>query len=276
MKIRTLTLAAIMCSMTFGTIQAQNTKPIELKKGQKYLIENSTNTYSATEVQGQQMEVIINASTTTEVEVADKKEDTYQLSNTVTKLKTEISQMGQQIKYDSENPADQKGPMAESFKEFLGKPQAVKIKSNGDILPDKNKSSSNNPALANLESSGYGVEGAFRGLPKELKTGTTWTTSSKANGTEKKVTYTVKSISGDIATLDVQGTVSVNTTIEQMGMEMNTSAKGKFTGEEKVHTATGVLQSQNLTINTDGYVEVMGQQLPTSSKTTSNTIVKTL
>ena len=267
------TAAILTCSASF----AQTNNKLDLKKGQKYLVENKTSTHSTTEVQGQSMEVTIEAKTTYQIEVTDSKDNLYNLTNTIKSVKMELSQMGQQMNFDSEKKEDLDGPMGSTFKEYLNVPQIVTINNQGDVMPV----SGNDPAkpatpLGDFESTGFGATMAFQALPKDLKAGQTWKGSKKADGTVTNTSYTVKGINGDLVTLTLSGDMDIDKKMEQMGMEMTTKSKGKFTGEEVVNIKTGIIQSQNMVINSDGNIEVMGQELPTSAKVTSTTTIKTI
>jgi hypothetical protein len=128
----------------------------------------------------------------------------------------------------------------------------------------------------NFAASGYGAQMAFLALPKNLKPGTTWTEKTDDNGIIRTTNYTVKDIAGNIATVSFTGTVATDTKMEQQGMEITTKTSGKFTGEEKVDSKSGVIQSSNTTADASGTVSAMGQDFPTSSKVNSTTTVKVL
>ncbi len=265
------TAAILTCSVSF----AQTNNKLDLKKGQKYLVENNSSTYSTTEVQGQPMEVTIKATTTYQIEVTDNKDNLYNLTNTIKNVKMELTQMGQQVNFDSDKKEDLDGPMGSAFKTYLGVPQKVTINNQGDLMTEASKKTDKSATpLGDFESTGFGASMAFQALPKELKVGQTWKGSKTADGTITNTNYTVKAINGDFATLTISGDMDINKKMEQMGMEMTAKSKGKFTGEEVVNIKTSIIQSQSMVINSDGNIEVMGQELPTSAKVTSITSVK--
>lgn len=277
MIIKKISIFGAIVILTSSISFAQTNNKLAIKKGQKYVVENKTSTYSTTEVQGQPMEVTIEAMTTYHIEVTDSKDNSFTLTNTIKNVKMDMSQMGQQINFDSDKKEDMDGPIGSTFKTYLDIPQTVKINNEGDIVPDTNNASdkSSNP-FGDFESTGFGASMAFHSLPKDLKVGQTWKGSKSADGTITTTNYTVKSINGDLATVTLSGDMNVDKKMEQMGMEMTTKSKGQFTGEEVVNMKTGIIQSQTMVINTDGNIEVMGQELPTSAKVTSSTSVKTL
>jgi hypothetical protein len=265
--------AILTCSLSFG----QTNNKLAINKGQKYVVENKSSTYSITEVQGQPMEVTIEATTTYHIEVTDSKDNLFTLASTIKNVKMDMSQMGQQISFDSDKKEDMDGPIGSTFKTYLDIPQTVKINNQGDIIPEtSNASDKTSSPFGDFESTGFGASMAFRSLPKDLKVGQTWKGSKTADGTITNTNYKVKSINGDLATVTLSGDMNVDKKMEQMGMEMTTKSKGQFTGEEVVNIKTGIIQSQTMVINTDGNIEVMGQELPTSAKVTSSTSVKIL
>lgn len=277
MQLRKISLLAAAAMFTYSATIAQANNNLMLKKGQKYTVENKTSTYSTTEVQGQAMEATIEATTSYQIEVSDNKDKVYNLTNTVKNVKMEMSQMGQEISFDSDKKEDLDGPIGSALKDYINVPQKVMISNEGDIIKDAAETS-DKPAspFGDFGTGGFGAALAFQAVPKNLKVGQTWKNTSNENGTVKNTTYTVKSVDGNLATLSLAGDMDINVKMEQMGMEMTTKAKGTFTGEEVVDVKTGVVQSQNMVVNSDGTIEVMGQELPTSSKVTSTTTVKAI
>ena len=279
MKIKKISLFAVVAMFTYGASFAQSKQGLNLKKGQKYVVENKSVTQSTTEVQGQSMEVNIDAITTYQIEVSEVKDNNYHLSNKITNVKMNMSQMGQEMNFDSDKKEDFEGPIGSAMKGMINETKQVVINNEGKIVTPEGDTADQklqSPQVKQFEASGYGAAIAFQSLPKDLKAGQTWQSSNKEEGNIRNTTYTVKSISGNLATLSLAGDVDVNAKMENMGMEMTTIAKGKFTGEEVVDTRTGVIQTQTMVITSEGNIEVMGQELPTSSKVTSTTSVKAL
>ena len=117
---------------------------------------------------------------------------------------------------------------------------------------------------------------AFLALPQNLKVGSTWSDKNDQDGITKSTNYVVKDLSSGIATVSFSGTVGTNKTFEQQGMEVSAKTTGKFSGEEKVDTKTGVVQTNTSTTEASGTVTAMGQDFPTTTKIISTTSVKAL
>ena len=276
-KISVLVVAAMCSSMA---LLAQSNASLNLKKGQKYVVENKISTKSSTEMQGQQMEADVDATTSYNIEVKDEVANNYNLTNTITNLKMNMTQMGQQMTFDSDKKDDLNGPIGSSLKDFINQPKAVVIDKSGKVIQEKKEQKADDASsmmakqLGNFEATGFGADMAFEALPQNVKVGSTWTNKTDADGISKTTNYTVKAINGKLATIGLEGTLATDTKMEMQGMEITTKTTGTFAGEEIVDITTGVVQSNNSTTDAKGIVGVMGQELPTSSKVTSATTVK--
>jgi len=276
-KISVLVVAAMCSSMA---LLAQSNASLNLKKGQKYVVENKISTKSSTEMQGQQMEADVDATTSYNIEVKDEVANNYNLTNTITNLKMNMTQMGQEMTFDSDKKDDLNGPIGSSLKDFINQPKAVVIDKSGKVIQEKKEQKADDASsmmakqLGNFEATGFGADMAFEALPQNVKVGSTWTNKTDADGISKTTNYTVKAINGKLATIGLEGTLATDTKMEMQGMEITTKTTGTFAGEEIVDITTGVVQSNNSTTDAKGIVGVMGQELPTSSKVTSATTVK--
>ncbi|MEO6949343.1 MAG: DUF6263 family protein [Ginsengibacter sp.] len=276
MKKITLFLATALC---IATTYAQNT--LNLQKGQKYAVENKVTTVSSTEVQGQSMETNVNATTTYNVEVSDVTPTNISLNNTISRMVMNMSMMGQEMNFDSDKKEDLNGQMGSTFKDYIMKTMVVNLDKSGKVIPAKKEDAKEetNPVLKSLgdfETQGFGAQLAFQALPAGLKVGSSWTSDLNTSSTKNTTKYTVTSIAGDLATLAIDGKMSAEMEMEQQGMQMTTKTKGTITGSQVVNMKTGVIQSNTTTVNADGNVEVMGQDLPVTTKTTSTTTVKAI
>ena len=284
MKKITLFITAALVSST--ALFAQNSNSINLKKGQKYSVQNVVSTKSTTEMQGQSMEANVDATTFYNIEVKDVAGDNYNLTNTVTGVKMSMSQMGQEMQFDSEKKEDLDGPIGGALKEYINQPKSVVVDKSGKVVPQASPEKPDTAAagaasmfakqLGNFEATGYGSGITFEPLPKDVKVGSTWSKTTTNEGVTTITNYVVKSISGDVATLTTSGTLTTDTKMEMQGMEITTKTAGKFSGEELVDVKTGVVQSNTSTFDTSGTIGVMGQELPTSAKVTTTTTVKVI
>lgn len=276
MKKTPLLIAAAFCIST--TAFTQSGTALHLQKGQKFQVENKIETTSSTTVQGQAMDSKANITSTYNIEVKDKVNDNYNLSNTISHILMNMEMMGQSINFDSDKQDDMNGMVGESLKDYINKPQDVQMDYSGKIISDP-KDTSKASAIAkqlNFAQSGYGTQMAFLATPKNAKVGTSWTTKTDAGGIESTNNYTIKEINGDVATVSLEGTVATNMTMQQNGMDVVTKTSGKMSGEEKVNIKTGVIQTSTTTGDASGTVSAMGQDFPSSTKISSTTTIKAL
>ncbi|MFS8083463.1 MAG: DUF6263 family protein [Ginsengibacter sp.] len=254
---------------------------INITKGQKYEVDSKVVTASSTEVQGQTMETNINASSVYNIEVKDVTAAGYSLSNTLKSMKSSTSQMGQEMTFDSEKKEDMAGPIGTALAGTINVPMTVMFSKTGMVIPDKMAKKSEDKSMiarsvATFEATGYGSQLAFLAVPANAKVGDTWSATNDTKDTKTTTNYTVKEINGDILTLSVSGTTQNDVTMENNGMELEIKTSGKFTGEEKVNSKTGVIQSSNTVTDASGTVSAMGQDFPSTTKVTSSTTVKML
>jgi hypothetical protein len=279
LKVMKKIILLFAAAFSFSTaIHAQTNASLQLAKGQKYVVENKMETSSSTQMQGQTMETKANIASTYNIAINDKTGDKYNLTNTISRIVMNMSMMGNEMSFDSDKKDDMNGQIGEGLKEYINHPQNVVMDNSGKIIdqPGSDSSVSQIAKQLNFAASGYGAQMAFLALPKNLKPGTTWTEKTDDNGIIRTTNYTVKDIAGNIATVSFTGTVATDTKMEQQGMEITTKTSGKFTGEEKVDSKSGVIQSSNTTADASGTVSAMGQDFPTSSKVNSTTTVKVL
>jgi hypothetical protein len=276
MKKILLIFALAFCFSTGSKSQTNQT--LKLNKGEKYQVDNKLETTNSTEVQGQTMDSKADISSSYNIAVKEKTDNNYNLTNTVTHMVMSMSMMGQDINFDSDKKEDMDGQMGTALKEYINQPKNVVIDNTGKIIStDESDTSATGIAKQlNLAATGYGAQLVFQALPKNPKVGSSWTDSTNTDGIKRTTNYTIKSIEGNVATVTFNGTVSTETKMEQQGMEVSTKTSGKFSGEEKVNTKTGVVQSNTTTGDASGTVTAMGQDFPTSSKVTSTTTVKAL
>ncbi len=279
------TIAIIACTVS-SSLFAQNNGSISLATGKKYTIENKVNTTSSSEMQGQQMETTADVSTTYSIEVKGLKDDKYNMTNSISSIKLNMSSMGQNMNFDSEKKEDMAGEMGSSFKDIINQPNNVVMDRSGKVIvapkKDTAKAASANPTamimkqMGDPEQQGYGAIMAFLAVPKKAKAGDTWKDSTSAEGVTRVTNYTIKNIKDKVATVAIDGTEKRDTKMEMQGMEINTKTDGKISGEETVDASTGIIMQSNTTLDAKGTVYVMGQEVPTTAKAVSVTTVRAL
>ena len=266
---------------------AQTNGAINLSEGQKYTVENVITTTTSTEMMGQSMESKADVTSNYSLEVKGTSGDNINFLNTITLMKMSVNAMGQDMNFDSDKKEDMEGDMGKNFKDIINQPKDVVMSKTGTVIlkasvdTSSDTASGSNPTEMMMKqlggdpaSQGYGAKIAFEIIPKGAKEGTTWSDSSDQNGTKRVTRYTLKSISGNDYTIALDGTIDSQVKTEMQGMEIQTKTTGKFSGEEIVDAKTGVIKTNTTNSDATGTVQVMGQEIPTSSKIKSVTTVK--
>ncbi|MEP7251588.1 MAG: DUF6263 family protein [Ginsengibacter sp.] len=285
MKKITIILALLVAGKL--SLFAQTNGAINLSAGQKYAVENIITTSTSSEMMGQSMESKADVTSNYHLEVKAMSGDNINFLNTITAMKMSVNAMGQDMNFDSDKKEDMNGDIGKNFKDIINQPKDVVMSKTGTVIlkasadTTSDTATESNPTEMMMKqmggdpaSQGYGAKIAFEVIPKGAKVGTTWSDSSDQSGTKRVTKYTLKSINGNDYTIALDGTIDSQVKTEMQGMEIQTKTTGKFTGEELVDAKTGVIKTNTTNSDATGTVQVMGQEIPTTSKITSVTTVK--
>jgi hypothetical protein len=279
--------ALLFAAFSLFTINSQAqtaTGKLSLNKGQKIQIENNIKSVINQEMMGQSMEITIDASLVHQVEVKDKKANSYLLTSTLTKLTTNGSAMGQEMKFDSDKKEDLESETGKAIKDQLNVGMDVELGDNAKVIKGVKKDTSatsggqlldmvNNVTGANADETN-GADAAFDVIPKGKKAGDSWSDSTITSEIKTYRNYTLKEIKGNLATIVLNGKQITKKTVEQQGMEITVSMDGKLSGEGIVDMSTGILKQRTTQLDGTGSAEVMGQSIPVTTKVTTITTVK--
>jgi hypothetical protein len=244
---------------------------------------------------GQEMKISLVTGMKMDFEVKEAQKDSYLLEMKVKEMKmtTEVPGMGN-LSFDSntdEDVATQEN-LSPMFKAIIDKPvesvmtkagklQSIKgldkfmeamINSLGEDMPENVRQQitgqfgsqfSEETFKSQLEQSlGY-----FPGKP--VGTGDSWnykmSTKYSNFATSIDMKSTLKSIDGNVLSIDIEGTVSTpeaESEQEINGMKVKISLNGTQKGILKVNKDTGWLISSDLAVNFNGNMEVMGMKVP--------------
>jgi hypothetical protein len=270
------------------TAFSQSAGKIVLHKGQKFVEETSSNILVSQEAMGQSMKFSTDITATNMIEVKAVEDTGYSLTNTVTKMKLNASVMGQNLNYDSER-SDNDSTIARSMDKILNKPKDVKINTMGklsddvkdSVLPDK-ISEENMMAgmlqgmIGNMDGKSLGLTMAFQTIPSKVSVGYNWNDSVITNEGKSNLTYTIKELKGNDAVVSVKGTTQDSRKAEIQGMEFTNNSTGIINEELTVDIKSGIVKQRNSTIENTGTIDVMGQQIPMTTKVNSVITVKSL
>ena len=278
-----LVLPAI-CLLPVYTQAQTSIGKLLLTKGQKLEINNTTQSVISQEMMGQAIEITIDAHMIHQLEVKEKMPHSYLVASTLTKLSTNGSAMGQEMKFDSDKKEDMESETGKLMKGQLNVTREVEMNETAQVIQKEKKSAPpvsggqlmdmlNNMTGGNVDES-FGAGSAFEVIPAGKKPGDSWSDSSINGGIKTFSRYTLKSINGNIATLQLAGKQMMSNKMEQQGMEISVKMEAVLSGEGTVDMITGLVQQRTTTLDGIGTAELMGQSIPMTSKTTTNTTVK--
>lgn len=251
---------------------AQN--KLELKPGTKYERKVTTNGMTTMSMMGQEMEMTQDAKIKTLIEIIEEKDDHYKVSTKLISISTKASQAGQEVSFDSENEDDMNGPMAEAYKSAIGSTSVMKIDKQGNLIESDDED--------NIDDLGSIQEAIsiFIALPKDLSVGNTWSVEQNIDNEgvklKSKRDYKVKSIEGNLVTLEVKGNMDINQNATNEGVEVKSKLKGSISGEIILDKETHVVMSENSFSKMDGNTHASGMDIPMDVSTTTKTKVKKL
>ena len=221
--------------------------------------------------------------TTTAVEVKDISTEGFLFSNTLKRMILKGNSMGQDMTFDSDKKEDLDGQIGQTLKDKIGASQEIQVDKRGKVMKVDNSGVPKKAGMSDIMkmtsemSEGQPYTFLIQLPAKTLKPGDSWTDSVGTSAMMKTVTtYKLKSIGAEGAAVSFSGTVAQKGSIEQNGTEIQMDMTGKTTGESLFDAGTGLLKSNNTTMELKGNISVMGQTAPVEAKMTANTVAKKL
>jgi hypothetical protein len=248
---------------------------IALAKGQKIQGEMTM----TTEASLMGMDVQSSSSSQISLEVKTVMPTSFIFNNTLQKLKMNMDMPGKTMSYDSEKPEDQGSDLGKAFGSKMNVPVEVTVDNTTGKMIDEQKDveekTDDTPAdpmesmmqLFGAANDVDPVSGAFIVLPQGKKIGDSWSDSTVAKNSKTVRTYTLKSIDGKEAVVQVNTTTDATGDVEMMGTQMNVVTNAKTTGDITTDISTALVKKKNMTTETTGNLQVAGQDIPISSKT---------
>ncbi len=273
--------AALIISGLFVSLSAfpQATGKIQLKNGQKILV---SGTMSVEADLGMGMQMTSSSTSENSLEVKNSSDKDYTITSTLTKLKMDLNMAGQSSSYDSEKNPNPTSDMDKSLAEQLNKPVDVILdnttgKASLKEKPKKTDEEDSNPMAGMMGAFAQStddavVSGAFELVPPGKKVGDSWTDSTKEKDMTTVRTYTLKSLSGNDAVIQVDAVINASNKLDFQGMEMEFKSTTKSSSEITTDINTGNVKSKNTKSDITGNIQIMGQEMPVTAKVnTANT-----
>jgi hypothetical protein len=252
------------CGISF----AQNSNGIKLKKGQTITLNSVVN--SETEMQMGAMKNDINS--TIKLNVVDENAESFTISSSIAQMKMNMDGMGQNMSYDSEKPEDKDSELGQAMGDKIKKVDTYILnKKTGKTTKVKKEGGDEEEAggMGGMFSTGDEdgtANAAFFLLPEGKKIGDSWSDSTFNKGITTKETYTIKSIVGEIATIDVVGTMTGVKEQEANGMTISMTFNTKTTEQKLVNINLGLVTKVSSTTDGTNSMDMMGQQMELTIK----------
>lgn len=256
---------------------------ISLTVGQKITVQSSISIESSL---APGMDVTNNSTSENILEVKSSTDKNYTIGSTLTKIKVNMDMMGQATTYDSEKKEDQESEMGKAFAEKLNKPTDVILDINtGKASVEKKIEEKKNPVdgdpmqgLLKIMGDNGGddavVTGAFEIVPQGKNTGDNWSDSTVEKNMKVVRTYTLKSVTGKEAVIQLNMVMDAASTLSTQGMEVEFNSTTKTTGEIITDIETGLVKKKTTQADISGSFQLMGQAVPISAKANSTITYK--
>ncbi len=266
---------ALLFAVTAG---AQN---INLTKGKQIVITATANQEMEMSAMGMKMKN--NSSSTAVVEVKGSDNNNYNTTYKLTKIKISMDVMGQQNTYDSEKPEDKTTEIGKSVEGKIGQELKVLVdKNSGKSTMEKTdgikkeEPVEENPFQGLMESFGAADEGAtvetaFFIVPAGKKVGDVWTDSVTNNKMKEVKTYTIKSLNGNDASINLFSRMEGTSSVEAQGMQMEITISAKTEGVLTVDVKNSLVKKRTSVSDITGSIDMVGQSMPLTSKVTAVT-----
>ncbi|HEX2683310.1 MAG TPA: DUF6263 family protein [Ferruginibacter sp.] len=261
---------------------AQNGSKIKVAPGQKIVVENSTEIQASLPMG---MELSSNSNSINALEVKNSTDRDITISNTLKKMKVNMNMMGQAGSYDSQNKEGNNEEMAKIFDDRLDKPVDIVVDNRtGTVVSDtkKENKASGGAALpvddllkmfSDVSDNGI-VSGAFELIPAGKNVGDSWSDSSVTKDMKLVRKFTLKSVNGNEAVIDVEVVSNDVSKLNFQEMEFEVKKQSKTKGEITADPNTGLVSKRTSNAEISGTIQMMGQDTPVSAKTSSTSIYR--
>jgi hypothetical protein len=229
------------------------------------------------------MEIPMEITGISELQVKASTATGYQLSSTNTHMILSISMMGQDMNYDSDKKEDRESEIGQSMNSLINQTVTFDINSFGKVI----ESSVVKPAAASTEavdaanpllkmlgigSNLTGTSAAVNIFATDatIQPGQSFTDTSGSDAAEKitsSFTYTLTGVKDGIANFSINGKTTLIKEIEMQGMQASINTNTIITGDMQVDTRTGLLIKKTVNMAVQGNTEVAGMQIPQSGNT---------
>jgi hypothetical protein len=271
-KISLLFLSVSTVITTFA-----QTNKIVLTKNQQLKFVSSVKGNVSQEMMGQTMEVVMDVNADRNITVKEVAAKEYHLDAVTTHIKMNMSMMGQDMNFDSNNKDDMEGQMKDVGKDInVLKPLTLstggKCKLVEKASPEKAETNPMSGMMQQIMGGGADevtTESFFMLIPQGKKAGDNWTDSIIAETSKTYWTYTWESTNADIALIKAVAKATINTTMNTQGMDIVMNMTNEIAEDRKVNLISGVITNKTSTAKINGTMDMMGQSVPMTGTVTT-------
>ena len=265
----------LLFSISFSVVSVY-AQELKLATGKKI---TSITTTSVNMDMGLGGQMKIDGNTTTLIEITGSDNKNYNAKSTTVKMKLMQDGMGQTVSFDSDKKEDRETEIGKEMSKMLDVPAIVTIEKNTGKVTETDKkeiiADNTNPfasLMGNSNSAEASTAAAFFYIPNGKKIGDKWADSLNEAGMKGYKNFEIKSIADNVATIAIttksKGTISK----EAQGMQFDISMDGTGDGIIEVDTKTFLVIKSTLNNDVNGTLEMMGQSLPLTIKSTTATV----
>jgi hypothetical protein len=272
-----ITILFLSLSVVLANFAQSPTSKIVLSKNQQLKFVSSVKGNVSQEMMGQTMEIVMDVNADRNITVKEVAAKEYQLDAVTTHIKMNMSMMGQDMNFDSNNKDDMAGQMKDAGKDVnVVKPLTLstdgKCKLVEKASPEKTETNPMNSMMQQIMGGGADevtTESFFMLIPQGKKAGDNWADSVIAETSKTYWTYTWESTNADIAVIKAVAKATINTTMNTQGMDIAMNMTNEITEDRKVNLTSGVITNKTSTAKINGTMDVMGQTVPMTGTVTT-------
>jgi hypothetical protein len=265
----------LMVTMMLSGIIAVKAQQVKLPVGKKFQVITEVKGNSVTSVMGQDMEMSNTTTIYLDHELKSVGTNKFSMGMIIKRITANVAMMGQEQNIDSDDEAVRSNPaLAEAFKS-LGK--EIDITVDGGKVTMQGEMLEALKTIPGATSEGNDIGRVFLLLKEEdIKEGYTWISNNASESGTSETNNVIEKVTDKEIQVLANSTVKLSSTMTQNGMEVKQKTEGTVKSTRIYDRATGLMISEISTGDIKGNVEVMGQQMPLTSKTETRTSVKFL
>jgi hypothetical protein len=265
----------LLLFLSFGAVNVF-AQGLKLETGKKI---TATTTTSVNMDMGMGGQMKIDGSTKNLIEITGADVNNYNAQSTTVKMTMAQDGMGQTVNFDSDKKEDRETEVGKEMIKILDVKATVTIDKNTGKVTEINKKTvvaeETNPMaslMGNANSAEASTAAAFFYIPNGKKVGDKWADSINEAGMKGLKNFELQSIINNVATIAIKTKSKGTISKEAQGMQFEIAMDGTGDGVILVETKTFLVKKSTLNNDVNGTLDMMGQSLPITIKSTATTV----